>query len=486
MIDRSPSSYLGGVIGQRYRVESLLGQGGMGVLFVAEHLFTHRKVALKLLHPAREDLPDLRARFVSEARTAAATRHPNIVDVLDMGLTEDGSPFLVMELLEGVSLDQLLQGRGKLSPADALECLLPITGALALLHDAGIVHRDIKPSNIFLATQANGNVCPKLLDFGLARAISDLRMTRSGVVLGTPMYMAPEQASGDDVSTQSDVWSFGVVLFECITGEPPFNSHDSQAVAVQVLAGRTRPIRSVCPEIPMPLADAVERCLRGNRELRYRDMRELAANLVAGARASQIRLPADPDPIGLPEYRRWLAGHGEAVTTQELEIPSSAPAAGQPFPVDVATPVLADSGASSAVRPQRTHAAIAVTLLALLAVAAAWYLRSSSAPPTAHPPKARPSQVQPISAPPEAKRATPPPPLDVSAAPVPADVAAGAPPAPPAPTAAPDELTKPGKPPRKEPRKTPPPKRVDQAGSPSEGHALPRTQGGVELEGEWK
>jgi serine/threonine-protein kinase len=208
-----PESRLGHVVGGRYRVISVLGRGGMGVLYTAEHQLTHRRVALKLLHPEHEDLPDLHARFLTEARTAAAVRHPNVVDVLDMGVDTDGSPFLVMELLEGSSLDKTLLERGHLSPTVAIEWLLPILGALSTLHANDIVHRDVKPSNIFLRSGPRFEVESKLLDFGLARTMSDLRLTRSGMVLGTPLYMSPEQAGGEAVGPQTDVWSMGVVLF---------------------------------------------------------------------------------------------------------------------------------------------------------------------------------------------------------------------------------------------------------------------------------
>src|SRR3954452_16408980 len=136
MLSRSPLSRIGQLVGGRYRIETVLGQGGMGVLFVAEHAFTQRKVALKLLHAEREELTELRARFLSEARTAAAVRHPNVVDVLDMGIDEDGVPFLVMELLAGESLDKRLHDQRRLSPEKVLLHLLPIVGALATLHDA--------------------------------------------------------------------------------------------------------------------------------------------------------------------------------------------------------------------------------------------------------------------------------------------------------------------------------------------------------------
>lgn len=303
----TPASELhaGRVIGGRYRIQSLLGSGGMGVLYAAEHLLTQRKVALKVLHPSRDDEAELHARFLSEARTASAVRHPNVVDVLDMGTDERGLPFLVMELLEGRSLDRFLMTESRLSPERTLAWLLPVIGALAVLHEAGIVHRDVKPSNIFICHAPQGRTEPKLLDFGLARAVSDLRLTRSGVVIGTPLYMAPEHAAGAAVGPQADIWSLGVVLYECLSGTTPYRSTDGAAVATQVLAGLVQPLHLVCPELPQPLVAAIERALRRDLAFRYRDMREFARGLLAGAVASGLAVPENPDPLGLPEYQSW-------------------------------------------------------------------------------------------------------------------------------------------------------------------------------------
>ena len=368
MPSSAPETRLGDVIGGRYRVLSVLGRGGMGVLYTAEHQLTHRRVALKLLLPDREDLPELHQRFLLEARTAASVRHPNVVDVLDMGVHEDGSPFLVMELLEGTSLDRALTVQRRLEPERALAVALPILGALATLHDAGIVHRDVKPSNIFLAAGLRGEVEPKLLDFGLARTMSDLRLTRSGMVLGTPLYMSPEQAAGEAVSFQTDIWSLGIVLFECLSGELPFTSRDSGAIAAQVLAGRVRGLASVLPELPAPLAHAVDRALRRDVNLRYRDMREFARGLIAAAVSCGITLPDNPDPVGLPDYRAW---RGQA--TVPSTVAAAKPAASLP-PVDespAAVSAITDSSRAPTKKSRSTMVAV-LSAAIVLAVCAAW------------------------------------------------------------------------------------------------------------------
>jgi serine/threonine protein kinase len=186
-----------------------------------------------------------------------------------------------------------------------------VIGALSILHDAGIVHRDVKPSNLFLCRTPGGRLIPKLLDFGLARVVSDLRLTRSGVVIGTPLYMAPEHAGGLDVGPQADVWSLGVVLYECLSGKSPYQASDGSVLATQVLAGHVRPLHVLRPELPTPFVNAVERALRRDLSLRYQDMREFAKGLLAGALASGIEVPLDPDPVGLPGFSQWLPGFGQ-------------------------------------------------------------------------------------------------------------------------------------------------------------------------------
>lgn len=286
------------------------------MVYAATHELTGRRVALKLMLNDCDDSPILQERFLSEARIAAAVRHPNIVDVLDMGL-HGGSPFIVMELLEGVSLERVLESQNRISVEQALTWLLPIVGALAVLHEAGIVHRDVKPSNIFMSALPRHPMRPKLLDFGLARVVSDLRLTRSGTVIGTPLYMAPEHAAGQVTGPQADVWSIGVVLYESLAGCSPFNYTDRQSLAMQVIAGLVRPLSQVRPDLPPLISSTLARALTRDLTRRFPDMRSFAQALHAAARASGVAVPLDPDPIGLPEYASWQSGERSAATTIE-------------------------------------------------------------------------------------------------------------------------------------------------------------------------
>ncbi|MCC7542733.1 MAG: protein kinase [Deltaproteobacteria bacterium] len=283
---------LGSQIGGKYRLDWIVGRGGMGVVFAATHGWTGRRVAVKLLHPEYSREEKVVTRFLQEARTAASIKHANVVDVLDMSAEADGTVYLVLEFLEGESLAHVLD-RGPLSPARALEILLPIMDALDAAHRRGIVHRDLKPDNIFLNNDpTNGAIVPKLLDFGIAKVIESVqgRATQTGTIVGTPHYMSPEQALGSpDVGPSSDVWSMGVVLYQCLSGELPFNGGNATGVLLAITTGQHARLGSIAPHIPPNLEEAVERALIVNRQQRYTSMRQL----IDALKAASVGLPAD-------------------------------------------------------------------------------------------------------------------------------------------------------------------------------------------------
>ena len=219
----------GDVIAGKYELIRVISQGGMGFIWVAQHLTLQIETAIKLIRP---DLCTDAAteRFINEARVAACVEHPAIVSIFDLGVTERGDPFMVMELLRGEDLRELLKLRGRLSPVEAVQLMLPIADALATAHARGIVHRDLKPENVFLV-DLDKRVFPKLVDFGIAKPgwACERRLTRSGMVMGSPEYMSPEQALGvEDSDQRVDVWAFCIVLYECLVGRPPFSgNHES-------------------------------------------------------------------------------------------------------------------------------------------------------------------------------------------------------------------------------------------------------------------
>src|ERR1700728_83204 len=205
------SSREGEVLAGKYRLDGLLGAGGMGEVYRAENLGIGRSVAIKVLREEHGESAEVVMRFLREARAANIVRHPNVVDVLDVGQAEDGSPFIVQELLEGEDLAHYVHAQGgKLPPETAIRLLIPAIDAVAFAHARGVIHRDLKPENIFLARDHSGAVVPKLLDFGISRVVSveEQRMTATGMSIGTPAYMSPEQIRADKVvDARTDVWS---------------------------------------------------------------------------------------------------------------------------------------------------------------------------------------------------------------------------------------------------------------------------------------
>ncbi|HEY2516698.1 MAG TPA: serine/threonine-protein kinase, partial [Polyangiaceae bacterium] len=227
-------AHVGSVVGGKYKLVDRLGGGGMGEVFRAEHLFAGRVVALKLLRPEYAGDADLTRRFFQEAQAVNKIRHPNIVDVLDAGFSDEG-PYVAMEILEGASLAAALVQAGKFTLPLALAVVLPMLDALGAVHRQGIVHRDLKPENVFLARQFGG-VGVKLVDFGIAKVHGANTRTNTGVIFGTPDYLSPEQASGEGVvDGRSDLFAVGVVLFELLTARRPFEAETALATAYRVV-----------------------------------------------------------------------------------------------------------------------------------------------------------------------------------------------------------------------------------------------------------
>ncbi len=268
-----PEMEPGTVLEGRYRLESLIGQGQFGVVYRATHQKLRRQVAVKMLRTGAERDRDLQARFQREGMSACRLRHPNAVSVLDFSFTPSGLPFMVMELLEGHSLAEELSRRGALSPQRAAEILLPICEVLTEAHDLGIVHRDVKPPNIFLHRGRRGEVV-KVLDFGLAKLIGEEVMTQKltldGVGPGTPLYMAPERFCERPYDGGADVYSLGVMLYEMLAGEPPFDISGGNPLkmALMHLSEHPRPLSEIAPELPAEVGDLVARALAKNPQER--------------------------------------------------------------------------------------------------------------------------------------------------------------------------------------------------------------------------
>jgi eukaryotic-like serine/threonine-protein kinase len=267
---------VGQLLDGKYRVQQLLALGGMGFVYAGRHEVTGRAVALKLLRPELAARPDLVERVSLEARLAVEASHPNVVQVLDVGADDRGVPYLVLERLYGLPLEAVLDP--PLSLRSTLEAVVPVINALATLHGAGIVHRDIKPSNIFLSRDERGQVTPKLLDFGIAKALQSSGSTLTGVALGTPAYMAPEQLlSCNAASPASDVWSMAVVCVRCLTGRWPFAEMATRGLAS--LRAGLHP--SELEGVPQPIAEVLSAALQPDPAERPANALELRARLFA-------------------------------------------------------------------------------------------------------------------------------------------------------------------------------------------------------------
>lgn len=237
----------GDVIIDKYRLLQLLGEGGMGSVWVAENMALKANVALKLI---RADVAEASAndRFLSEARLAARLQHAAIVRVFDFGKTQNDEPFIVMELLEGETLGQRLTRLGSIDPVELCQTLLPIVDALHSAHGHGVIHRDLKPDNVFIAKAEGGGVQPKLLDFGIAKlrgesAFLTTKLTQAGTLIGSPDYMSPEQARGEtDLDPRSDVWALCVLAYECLVGKPPFHGDNYNALLWSIIHDEPVPI----------------------------------------------------------------------------------------------------------------------------------------------------------------------------------------------------------------------------------------------------
>jgi serine/threonine-protein kinase len=288
---------IGQVIDDKYRIVEAIGEGGMSSIYEAEHLGLDRRVALKVLHASLADDAEAVARLRQEAKVVSAIGHPNICEVFDMGRIGRGSHYLVMERLEGESLADRLKDEGPMDFLELAPLVRQILKALAAAHEKGILHRDLKPENIFIENaRAFGHPTAKLLDFGISKSMSydfveDQRLTHTGMVMGTPYYMAPEQARGDSgLDQRVDLWAVGVIMYEALTGRRPFVATNYNALLVKILTSKPRPVQKLVSTIPDDVAAIVDRALSKLREDRFQDAKEFRKEL---ERVERVRRPEE-------------------------------------------------------------------------------------------------------------------------------------------------------------------------------------------------
>jgi hypothetical protein len=292
----------------QYRLRRLLGQGGMGEVHLAEHQFLRRACAVKLIHPTQAGNEETLARFEREVRAAARLTHPNTIQIYDYGRAEDGTFYYAMEYLEGLSLQEVVDRHGPLPPSRVVHVLSQVCGALREAHACGLVHRDIKPANVMLCERGGIHDVAKVLDYGLVVtsqiAEEESRLTQSGMVVGTPEFMSPEQCGGDAaVSAASDIYSLGAVGHFLICGRGPFTGRPVMQMLAAHLYEVPRPVNEIRPDVPAALADVIARCLEKLPENRFPDIETLDAALAESVRGERWTVS---------DARGWWANRGAA------------------------------------------------------------------------------------------------------------------------------------------------------------------------------
>jgi serine/threonine protein kinase len=351
-------SLVDSVIADRYHIVKKLGEGGMGTVYLGEHVKMGRKSAIKVMSPTMARDPDAIARFNREAANAARINHPNVCQIYDFGETPDGIIYLAMEYIEGESLGDVLEREGRLPAARALAILEQTADALQAAHDLGIVHRDLKPDNIMITRGRGGADVVKVVDFGIAKAMSGAegqQVTKTGLVVGTPEYMSPEQLSGDKLDGRSDLYSLALVFFRCLTGTFPFQAESTQEMMIKRLTDDPLPLNAAQPGAGYPegLQRVLDRALARMPGDRYVGAVQFAADAAAAARG----MPEQPAP-GPGEAATQLMGSADGTTrlpptqvrtSEKQPAPAAAPrtpttpqpAPSPPHPVRRRAPVLA-------------------------------------------------------------------------------------------------------------------------------------------------
>ncbi len=310
----------GDLVGGKYRVDRILGAGGMGVVVAATQVDLERAVALKFLLPRVLERPDHVARFAREARAAAKLESEHVTRVLDVGALDSGAAYIVMEYLDGEDLGRVIASRGPLPCAEAVGYILEASEAVAEAHSVGIVHRDLKPANLFLAKRTNGRPIIKVLDFGLSKiSTANEQVTSESSILGSPLYMSPEQLlSSHSADGRSDIWSLGVTLYELLAARPAFQAARMPELIAAILHVRGQPLESLRADIPAGLREVVHRCLDKDPAKRFANVAHLATALAPFGPPSR---QASVDRIA------HLLGKLGTAVVPSVETPTDAPAA---------------------------------------------------------------------------------------------------------------------------------------------------------------
>ena len=376
----------GQILAGKFRIERVLGQGGMGVVVAATHLQLDERVALKFLLPDALVNPEAVERFAREARAAVKIKSEHVARVSDVGTLESGSPYMVMEYLHGEDLAAWVRRNGAMAVPEAIEFLLQACEAIAEAHALGIVHRDLKPANLFVTRRVDGSPCIKVLDFGISKltvpgAAPELGMTKTSTVMGSPLYMSPEQMSSSrNVDMRTDIWALGVILYESLTGRVPFEAETMPQLCGMILQDPPHPIHELRPDVPQGLQLAILRCLEKNRERRFSNVAELAYALA---------------PFGLAAAQRSAERISRVLGAAGF--PSAAPAVVSAVSAHAGSGTSTNFGASTEAKKSRAPLVVALCLLGVLLGGVLLFLTHKG--PTAESAAEHPSATPVVAAP---------------------------------------------------------------------------------------
>jgi serine/threonine-protein kinase len=425
----------GDVLAGKYRIERVIGEGGMGIVYAAHHELLDQPVAVKLLFAEAGRDKEAVGRFLQEARSAARLQSEHVARVMDIDTLDSGLPFIVMEYLEGQDLSELLDSRGPMAPMLVVDCMLQALEALSIAHAQGIVHRDLKPSNLFLTSRPDGSQIVKILDFGISKTYGSARkvstLTSSRAVLGSPPYMSPEQVrSPRTVDLRTDIWSLGVVMYELLTGTMPFAGEEVGETFAAILEKVPDPVRKLNPRVPEGLEAVVNKCLARNRDQRYANVFEVATalapfgsgrNLVSVERIRQTL--ARQEELSNPKGR--AASSGTVPAAKPAAVTGDGPTVDATLPMDARDMVELSPTASTVRRDRFTifgrptrgatllGVAAIVTVFSIFALVFALVYRSKNPPPDVavkNPPIAEDSPAKAAGAPATPATAVAPPP----------------------------------------------------------------------------
>jgi serine/threonine-protein kinase len=404
----------GETLAGKYRIERVLGEGGMGLVVQATHLALDQQVAIKFLKDEALEHPEVVERFKREARAAVRVRGPHVARVIDVDQTPDGKPFMVMEYMNGEDLDAVLEKRGALTVEEAATYVLQACDAIAEAHAQKIIHRDIKPANLFLTSSEGRKPMVKVLDFGISKLQEGQGgMTQTAAILGSPYYMSPEQLrASKNVDERADIWSLGVTLYELLTGKRPFQAETLPEIVTHIVLNQPPTVRSIRPDVPEELEAIVLRCMRTKPEERYQNVAELARALAPFAEPGSRHIAPGISRMLLGASLPPAAGPAPVeMTARQSEPPPAGPPAASAA-VTIASSAQDAEGsrggergrASDLVAARKGGRGVAWAggaVLAIVAIGGAAYaLRGTGAPATAGPVPTEPSSTTASTVPP--------------------------------------------------------------------------------------